>query len=363
MRREFLMLSNTYDPSKHNIAGYYMSEKLDGFRAFWDGGISRGQPTISIPWANVLNPKTGSQKDKIRPIATGLWSRYGNPIMAPDWFLNELPCCPFDGELWAGRGGFQIVTSVCRKNEPVDEEWKKVQYAVFGTPNIWGVFQDGTIKNANFLREIKKDEIMSWLKSRKPGILENFVYLHGDPPFAAELANLNHWLDSTAEYHFLIRQVKLSDNENAARALVQHHKKKVIEAGGEGLVLRDPNSIWIPKRTPAVLKVKGQLDDEGVVVGFTAGRKTDKGSKLLGKIGALILDYNGERLELAGLTDEEREFAESGYSVFASANPGEDMPDYFQGKHFKVGDKATFTYRELTDKGVPKEARYLRKRG
>ena len=44
------------------------------------------------------------------------------------------------------------------------------------------------------------------------------------------------------------------------------------------------------------------------MVGFTSGRETTKGSRLLGKIGALIVDYQGKRLELSGLTDAEREF-------------------------------------------------------
>ena len=48
--------------------------------------------------------------------------------------------------------------------------------------------------------------------------------------------------------------------------------------------------------------------------------------------------------------------------VFASANPGVDMPDWFQGRHFKRGQTVTFKYRELTDDGIPKEARYWRRR-
>jgi hypothetical protein len=77
-------------------------------------------------------------------------------------------------------------------------------------------------------------------------------------------------------------------------------------------------------------------------------------------IGALILDYNGKRLELSGLTDEERRFATEDTEAHAWHNPGEDMPTGTEGKHFKVGDKVEFRYRELSDAGIPKEARYLR---
>ena len=38
------------------------------------------------------------------------------------------------------------------------------------------------------------------------------------------------------------------------------------------------------------------------------------------------------------------------------------MPAFFQGKSFKRGQTVTFKYRELTDDGIPKEARYWRRR-
>ncbi len=52
-RREFLQLAHVFDPSKHTIAGWFMSEKLDGMRCFWDGGITRGMFARDVPFANV----------------------------------------------------------------------------------------------------------------------------------------------------------------------------------------------------------------------------------------------------------------------------------------------------------------------
>ena len=361
-RREFLMLAQPYKEGKHKIAGYYMSEKLDGGRCFWDGGLSRGLPTTSVPWAGTINPKTGQIKKKIKPVATGLWSRYGNPIIAPDWFLNTLPCCPLDGELWAGRGNFQKVMSTVRKDEAVDSEWENIQYGIFGCPNIWAVMQDGEIKNKDFHKTINKSEIEAWIKNRDPEVLENYCFLEGDPAFSAELANLNDWLDSTATTHFLIHQTKLPADEAEAQEIVRAKKREVIGGGGEGLFLRCPQSVWTPKRMKTSVKIKGELDDEAIVVGFTSGRETNKGSKLRGLIGALVLDYRGKRLELSGLTDEERSFSSPKEHEFAMLNPGEQMPEEFQGRHFKKGDKVQFIYRELTNDGLPKEARYVRKR-
>jgi len=96
-----VLLAKTYggeDPK-----GYWMSEKLDGIRATWDG------------------------KD--------LRTRNGNVIAAPAWFLKSLPFPPLDGELWVGRGRFAEVSSIVRKRVPVDAEWKKVRYRVFDVPD------------------------------------------------------------------------------------------------------------------------------------------------------------------------------------------------------------------------------------
>lgn len=359
-RREFLMLAHPMKP-KHLIAGFYMSEKLDGGRCFWDGGISRGVPTLQVPWANTLNPKTGQLKTNIKPISSGLWSRYGNPIMAPDWFLNTLPCCPIDGELWAGRGKFQQTMSTIKKKVPVDSEWESIKYGIFGTPNFFSVMRDGEIKNPNFHKTIVLEEVKKWLATRGH-LLSSFLQMIPDAPFSAELANLNSWLDMAAETHFLIPQTKLPMDEEEARAIVEAVKKKIIEGKGEGIFLHAPSQVWEPKRVHACLKVKGQLDGEGVITGFVSGRKTERGSKLLGLIGALVLDYKGNRLELSGLTNEERRFSGDHEEDWAYNSPGEEMPPDTQGLHFKVGDTITFFYRELTDSGIPKEARYFRKR-
>jgi len=126
--------------------------------------------------------------------------------------------------------------------------------------------------------------------------------------------------------------------------------------------MRDPKACWLPKRHAGILKFKPYEDAEAKVIGFTSGRETLKGSRLQGMIGALIVDYKGKRLELSGLTDAERAFQTSEMSVYASQHPGVDMPEQFQGQVFRKGQTVTFIYRELTDDGIPKEARYFRKR-
>jgi len=70
--------------------------------------------------------------------------------------------------------------------------------------------------------------------------------------------------------------------------------KEVLAGGGEGVVIRNPDAQWVPKRSSSLLKYKPFLDDEAVVVGFTSGRETSKGSRYRGLIGALICKWNGK---------------------------------------------------------------------
>jgi len=355
-RREFLQLAKKYNPEKSKVAGHLISEKLDGSRCFWDGGVSRGMATVDVPWASLTNPKTGKLKPKIKPVATGLWSRYGNPIIAPDWFLDELPPTFLDGELWAGRGKFQLCRSIVAGDKP-DPRFDQIQYAVYGSPAFDRVFMDGEIKNTNFHCIVDCDRTREWVA----GSSTDLLLVGPNASFADELDHLDDCLGNS-DFAFPLTQSLLSSDEQEVHEEVEAFLIDVLDDGGEGVVIRDPNAIWTPKRVNALLKYKPFDDDEGIITGFTSGRKTDKGSKHLGKIGALILDFDGKRLELSGLTDIEREFLIEEMCVHASEFPGVDMPSSFQGKHFKVGQQITFKYRELSDDGIPKEARYFRKR-
>ena len=197
----------------------------------------------------------------------------------------------------------------------------------------------------------------------KRSLDDDFTYMRPGVSFEDELRFLNAKLDNgPGSKCYLHRQTKLFDIPEEAAAQVEAFLQRVLDQGGEGVVVRNPQATWTPKRHKGILKYKPFNDTEGQIIGFTSGRETDKGSRLLGKIGALIVDYQGKRLELAGLTDTEREFSSAEMGVFASANPGVDMPDWFQGRHFKKGQAVTFKYRELTDDGIPKEARYWRRR-
>lgn len=92
-----------------DLAGWWMSEKLDGVRAYWDG--------------------------------SRLVSRLGNVLHAPDWFLAPLPKTPLDGELWLERKAFQRTVAVVRRQDKSDH-WKQISYVVFDAPAQTSPFEE-----------------------------------------------------------------------------------------------------------------------------------------------------------------------------------------------------------------------------
>jgi DNA ligase-1 len=108
-----ILLAERWD-SFQDPKGWWMSEKLDGVRAYWDG------------------------KQFV--------SRQGNVYMAPDWFIEGLPSdMILDGELWIGRRKFQSTVSVVRRADKSDH-WKKVRYLVFDAPEVDGPFEDRLVE-------------------------------------------------------------------------------------------------------------------------------------------------------------------------------------------------------------------------
>ena len=102
-----LLLAERWDNAQ-DLAGWWLSEKLDGVRAYWDG--------------------------------KSLISRLGNRFHAPDWFLEGLPDIPLDGELWIGRKAFQRTVGIVRRQDKTDL-WKEVRYVAFDAPGVDAAFE------------------------------------------------------------------------------------------------------------------------------------------------------------------------------------------------------------------------------
>ena len=85
-----------------DLGRYWVSEKLDGVRAYWDG----------------------------RQLA----SRAGNLFQAPPWFTAGFPPTALDGELWMGRGSYEALSGAVRRKAPIEAEWRRIRYLVFDLP-------------------------------------------------------------------------------------------------------------------------------------------------------------------------------------------------------------------------------------
>ena len=104
-----LMLANLYR-ADIPLAEYWVSEKLDGVRGYWDG--------------------------------KQLLTRGGERIHAPSWFTAAWPTTPLDGELWAGRGRFAQAVSTIRQAQPNDAAWREIKFMLFDLPAHPGSFSE-----------------------------------------------------------------------------------------------------------------------------------------------------------------------------------------------------------------------------
>jgi DNA ligase-1 len=102
-----IQLANIYHQDI-DIKNYFVSEKLDGVRAYFDG--------------------------------KNLISREGNIYNAPSWFTKDFPSEHLEGELWIGRQKFELVSGIVRKEIPVDVEWQQVCLMLFDMPKNPAIF-------------------------------------------------------------------------------------------------------------------------------------------------------------------------------------------------------------------------------
>jgi DNA ligase-1 len=207
-----------------DVSRYWVSEKLDGVRANWDG--------------------------------KNLRFRSGNPVPAPQWFIDALPSQPLDGELWLGRGSFDQLSAIVRRQVPVEAEWQRVRYMIFELPDAPGSFTE----RAERIKTITAEAKLPWLQA--------------------------------------VPQFRLPD-----AVALQRKLRDVVRGGGEGLMLHRADAAYETGRSSALLKVTPWLDAEATVVAHLPGK-----GKYAGMLGALRMEMSdGRRFALgSGLTDAQR---------------------------------------------------------
>jgi DNA ligase-1 len=208
-----------------DLADWWVSEKYDGVRGFWDGSALR--------------------------------TRGGERIAAPPWFTAGWPATPLDGELWAGRGGFEQAQSAVARQSPDDAAWRRLRYMVFDLPAHPGTF----------------DERLPVLRATVAAI---------DQP----------WV------------IAVPQQRVASAARLQALLREVVGGGGEGLMLHRGASLYRAGRGDDLLKLKLHDDAEARVVGHLPGT-----GRHAGRLGALLVETpQGQRFRLGtGLTDAQRE--------------------------------------------------------
>ena len=249
-----LLLANVWNPSI-DPTGWWISEKYDGLRGYWDG--------------------------------RRIWTRQGNLIHAPNYFFAELPRdIALDGELWISHGKFEETISIVRSETP-DDRWKSVHFMVFDAPQAKGTFE----------------ERMQFLRVTLP------------------------------EKNRFVRVVTQERCQGVAQLLAE--RDRIVRLGGEGLMLRQPESAYEPGRSPTLLKVKPYDDAEATIIAHEPGK-----GKFAGKLGALrVRTDDGREFSIgSGLTEADRE----------SPPP--------------VGTVITYRFHGLTAKGLPRFPSYLRVR-
>ncbi|MFI3198229.1 MAG: DNA ligase [Methylococcaceae bacterium] len=214
-----VMLANVYRQHE-DVTQFWVSEKLDGVRARWDG--------------------------------RQLISRGGTVFMAPAWFVQGFPDKPLDGELWMGRGHYQDVVSVVRKQIP-DDGWKAVKFMVFDLPTHGGMFTE-------------RVEAMRQL--------------------------------ATTPYLQVIEQFRVDSNKALMDKL-----DDLVKQGGEGLVLHRQNALYHSGRSDDLLKLKPFEDAEAIVIDYKPGKGKNTG--LMGAI-KVRMD-NGKTFYIgSGFTQQQR---------------------------------------------------------
>lgn len=216
-----------------------------------------------------------------------LLTRKGRHLAAPQWFTEDLPPFALDGELWIARGSFEETLSVVSQKKP-HPGWRGITYNIFEVPHAPGGLK---------------------LRLEK---LENHLRVH-------PLAHVR-----------IIPQTVCRDEQHLLQVL-----DSVVSAGGEGMVLRNPEGLYEAGRNPNALKVKRFDDMEGTVLGYRPGK-----GKYLGMVGSLWVEIDaGKRFYIgSGLTDDDR------------ATPP------------AIGSVITFKHYGYSNNGIPRFASFLRVR-
>lgn len=222
-----------------------------------------------------------------------LYSRNGNRIHTPAGFTDRWPEVHLDGELWMGRQTFEQLSGIVRRHNPVAEDWKNIRFMVFDLHDHQQAFNDR-------LKRLRR--------------------------LITQADNLNLQL--------------IPQREVESRPALDELLQRIVEKGGEGLMLHRKDAIYRAGRSDDILKLKPQWDAEARVIAHIPGK-----GKYKGMLGSLLVEgmsetkSRGKQFRIGtGFTDQQRR------------NPPE------------IGDVVTYQFQGYTKIGLPRFASFLRVR-
>ena len=260
------------------------------------------------PKYNIIGWYASEKYDGERAYWNGsqLLSRAGNRITTPLWFDELLSGTDehLDGELWVGRGNFHL-TGNFRAKVSDEALWKnRVEYVVFDAPSVTGTLTERLEKLSNIVENLHK----KWEERGS-----------GSARFPIKL----------------IEYVTVTSLQ-----MLQEYFNTIVKEGGEGVILRKPDSPYIRDRTNFMLKYRLFRDGEAVIIGYTEGH-----GKNAGKLGC----FRVNPLKPDGTVDRHTEFGVSGMNDSIRSNYLTTHP---------IGTVITYTYTNTTATGKPRPASY-----
>lgn len=244
------MLATNFD-EKTDYKGWFLSEKLDGYRCFWD--------------------------------TKNFKSRNGNIFHLPQKIKTQMPKnIHLDGEIYIDKYSFEKL-SILKKNVINEKECENMKFYLFDLPKVKCEYKD----------KINKMKMIS------------------------------------QQYPYFIRYVEQIPMKNNKK--IKNVFRKYIENDCEGVILRNPSSIYTKGRSKNLVKLKPMIDDEATIVGYNLNENND--------LKSFKCKYKNNIINVYGLSQQLKK-------------------NY---KRHKINDKITFQYSGLSNSGIPKYPRYKRK--
>lgn len=198
-----LMLANVYRPGVP-LADYWLSEKYDGLRGFWDG--------------------------------QRLITRGGEVIAAPAWFTAGWPTEPMDGELWMGRSLFEETLSAVRRQTPDDDAWRRIRFMVFDLPAHPGQFTERIQAYQQLVQQLDQPWVQAVRQERVASHADLLVRLDRMVKAGGEGLML-HRGDSLYRAVRSNDLLKVKTHEDAEARVLQHLPGQGRHAGRMGALL------------------------------------------------------------------------------------------------------------------------------